>query len=151
MIETHALHVPPELFADVQRSAVRQVLVMAENEVAGRALLDLLAETGQQGYLARDASEAARLVAQNRHLDLAIVQAQGPSLDLWWLLDGLLQLRPHLTVVSAFDDAEPLNHGVELPIDLALSPGWDICELFARLPEPASAGRAAAAAFLAHR
>jgi DNA-binding response OmpR family regulator len=133
MNDERSLHVPSEFFAEVRRSAMRQVIVIAENRVAGLAIVDLLAEVGHQGFLAEDAQEAARLVALNPAVDVAIVQATAPSLDLWWLLDGLIQLRPEMKIVSTFDDPEAVCRGVELPIDLELTRDWDMGELFQRL------------------
>lgn len=133
MIDERTLHVPSEFFAEVRRLAMRQVIVIAESRLAGLAIVDLLAEVGHQGFLADDPQEAARLVAMNPAVDMAIVQATAPNLDLWWLLDGLVQLRPDMTIVSSFDDPEAVCRGVELPIDLELSRDWDMGELFQRL------------------
>lgn len=128
MFHQHVIWLPEELFARARKSTQpRAFLVVAEELLMGQAIVALLEEHGYAAYLARDPAEAGRLVALHPEIEVAIFDAYRPSLELWWLIDGLLQLRPQMKLLTAFE--ETASSWVEIPLDGELPRFWEISDL----------------------
>lgn len=102
-------------------------LIVAEEELLGQALISMLQEHGYVAYLAQNPLEVGRLVALRPEIDVTIFDAASATIELWWLIDGLLQLRPQMRILTSF--AQPASSSIEIPIDGELSANWDVAEL----------------------
>ncbi len=139
MNNNRMLVVSPDTFRAVRQAATRSLLILSEDELFGQAVVDSLTEVGHQAFLAKTSEQAACQLALNPTIEAALLHAVRPSLDHWWLLDGLRQLRPSLSVISCFENPD-VQTPLELPTDADLPQNWDLDDLFVLLPpkKPAS-------------